>query len=117
MKKYPFLSTVLLLLLLAPLPLKAKSETRPAETQPETRPIKSTSMIDEALTLVEIYGKVRRIIGKDDRSGLKVQLDELNGALDQILYFKNSFTPKKMQRIEKQMAQVKGDVAELMGQD
>jgi len=74
-------------------------------------------MVDEALTLVEIYGKVRRIIGKDDRSELKVQLDRLNGALDEILYFKNSFTPKKLERIEQQMGRVKADAAGLIGQD
>jgi uncharacterized protein DUF3347 len=85
----------------------------PVESQPETRSLHSKSMVDEALTLMEIYAKVRRILGKDDRSEMKVQLDQLNNALDEILSFKNSFTPMKMEKVERQMNQIKTDVSNL----
>jgi len=90
--------------------LFAQAATQPAESKPATRPLHSKSMLEEALTLMEIYGKIRKVIGKDDRSELKVQLDRLNGTLDQILAFKATFTPKKLKRVEDQLNQVKSDI-------
>src|SRR4030095_1308088 len=113
MKKFFFHLTPALLLIFFT-PSLSQGQSRPAESRPATL---NTSMIDEALTLVEIYGKVRKISGEDDSSELKGQLDQLNMALDKVLYFKNSFTPQKMERIDKQMKQVKMDAERLVGQN
>src|SRR4030095_14522656 len=112
MKKF-LLHLTLALFLISLTPALSQRQSRPGP-HPATL---STSTIDEALALVEIYGKVRKIIGEDDRSELKGQLDQLNMALDKILYFKNSFTPKKMERIYKQIKQVKMDAERLVGQN
>jgi hypothetical protein len=69
--------------------------------------------MEEALVLMQIYGKIRMIVGQEDRSNLKAQLDELNGALDEILAFKNSFTPKKMEKVEKQLNHLKSCITEM----
>src|SRR4030095_7905433 len=99
MKKFFFHLTPALLLIFFT-PSLSQGQRRPAESRPATL---NTSMIDEALTLVEIYGKVRKIIGEDDSSELKGQLDQLNMALDKVLYFKHSFTPQKLESIERQL--------------
>ncbi|MFO1520113.1 MAG: hypothetical protein U1F57_10700 [bacterium] len=97
--------------------LWAKSESQGAQSQPESRSFHSKSMMDEALTLLEIYGKIRRVAGKDDRSELKVNLDRLNGVLDEILSFKESFTPQKLSKVEKQLNRVKTAVTEIGNMD
>ena len=119
-------TTSLLLSLLIPIVLDstafAKTETQSqptaeSQTKTETRSFHSKSMMDEAIALIEVYNKIRTIAGKDDRSELKVYLDQTNQILDQILAFKNSFTPQKVGKIEKKLNQVKSDISQMSSFD
>lgn len=109
-KKIHFLVFLPLLTFFIVGPLYSKTESKPQESQPESHPRSSPSLLQQAMTLLEIYGKIKRLVGADDQSGLQTQLDRLNDILDQLLDFKESLTPQKKARIEEQLNLVKKDI-------
>ena len=115
MKFFQIFFTVLWALTSA-LPVWAKAESQPETKTSESKPsaaFRAKSTMEEALALMQIYGKIRKIIGKEDRSELKGQLDQLNSALDEILAFKSSFTPKKLEKVEKQLNHLKSCITDI----
>ena len=106
----------LLVGLVSPPSLWARPESQPESKKFDPQPgatLRAKSTMEEALVLMEIYTKIRKITGNDDRSQLKAQLDQLNSALDEVLAFKSSFTSKKLEKVEKQLNHVKSCISDI----
>jgi hypothetical protein len=90
------------------------SESKAAESQTSKNnsdsKISSARVFANALLLADIYRKMQKIAGTEDRDQLNPLLNQLNGALDEVLAFKNSFTPQKRQKIELQLSQLKKQI-------
>lgn len=90
------------------------SETQKTESQNsnQSSKVSSATIFANALLLAEIYRKIEKISksGNEDKSQLTPILEQLNSGLDQVLSFKDSFTPSKRQRIEGQLTTLKGKI-------
>jgi hypothetical protein len=85
-----------------------------AETSSTTKNLTTTSsntVLQDALALVEIYYKIRSLAGQNETSQLQPQLQRLNLILDKVIAFKASFTPEKRNRIERDLNEVKKELA------
>lgn len=87
------------------------AESLSAETQ-ATKVSKAT-IFANALLLAEIYRKIEKIANKEDKSLLTPLLNQLNMGLDQVLSFKDSFTPLKRQKIERQLFSLKNQITSM----
>jgi hypothetical protein len=101
--------------LIIPSRIYAAHLNNPTESQPESGKVSTPSTSEDTSTLIEIYGKIRHIAGNKDSSELRPYLHKLNEVLDEVLSFKNSFTPEKKKKLEKQLNQVKKEVVGLEG--
>jgi hypothetical protein len=93
-------------------PCAQGTESKKAESQasPNNSKISSATIFANALLLAEIYRKIEKIANKEDKSQLTPLLNQLNTSLDQVLSFKDSFTPLKRQRIESQLFTLKNQI-------
>lgn len=112
MKRMLYLFT-LILLSTQTLPLLA-TESKTAESQSSQNDnnskVSSAKVFANALLLADIYRKMQKIAGTENRDQLNPLLTQLNGALDEVLAFKNSFTPQKRQKIEIQLGKIKNQI-------
>ncbi len=103
----------LILLSTQTLPLLA-TESKTAESQStqneNNSKVSSAKIFANALLLADIYRKMQKIAGTENRDQLNPLLTQLNGALDEVLAFKNSFTPQKRQKIETQLGKLKNQI-------
>jgi len=88
------------------------AEAKKAESQSiqNNSKVSTTSILANALLLAEIYRKIQRIANQEDKAQLTPLLNQLNTSLDQVLAFKESFTPIKRQRVETQLLSLKGQI-------
>lgn len=93
---------------------QSHAESKPAESQGAANnsdsKISSSRIFANALLLADIYRKIQKISGNEDRDVLNPILNQLNAALDEVIIFKNSFTPQKKQKIEIQLTKIKGQI-------
>lgn len=90
------------------------AQSKPAESQSSqnenSSKVSSVKIFANALLLADIYRKIQKIAGTENRDQLNPLLTQLNGALDEVLAFKNSFTPQKRQKIELQLTKLKSQM-------
>ncbi len=96
-------------------PIKAEDTTPPSSS---TTSSTASSILEDASKLMDIYLKIRLLSGASKGSDLTPYLDQLNGVLDKVLAFKESFTPEKKEKVVKQLDHMKKEtqkIAELEG--
>ena len=82
-----------------------------AQSSPRDTPERESAILQDAISLVEIYYKLKRLSGdRDARSELRPYLEQLNGILDRTIAFKESFTPAKRAELEKQLSVLKKEI-------
>ncbi len=114
MKKILSITTLSIILFQTSSLLAKSSESLKAESQSyqETSKVSSATIFTNALLLANIYRKIEKISQNknEDKSQLTPLLEQLNAGLDQVISFKDSFTPSKKQRVEKQLTTLKGQI-------
>ncbi len=97
----------------SPLLLAQNAESKKSESQASPRTsskISSTKIMINALLLAEIYRKIQKVSGSEDSSQISPLLNQLNGTLDEVIAFKDSFTPQKRQKVEGQLFKLKNQI-------
>lgn len=80
--------------------------------EPETKP--SSTLLEEAETLAQIYLKLRLLGSSLEGPELKGYLEAMNQGLDKVLAFRDSFTPEKKKKIEGQLKNLQKESAKLL---
>jgi len=95
-----------------PLLLAQNTESKKTEsqhTQTNSR-VSTAKIIGNALLLAEIYRKIQKVSGSADSSQISPLLNQLNGSLDEVIAFKDSFTPQKRQKVETQLFKLQNQI-------
>ncbi len=84
-----------------------KTESQPAQGHSK---VSTAKIIGNALLLAEIYRKIQKVSGSTDSSQISPLLNQLNGSLDEVIAFKDSFTPQKRQKVETQIFKLQNQI-------
>lgn len=112
MNKKLLLKIICLYLLIQVSPCLGWGTSSSPETQRQDS-YTSKSVLQDAMALVDIYYKIRRISGQEEGSQLKPYLDQLNEVLDKVLVFQESFTPEKKAKVLRQLDEIRGETEKL----
>ncbi len=89
------------------------SESQKAESQSSSEnsgKVSKAQIIGNALLLANIYRKIEKISGTPNAEELSPLLNQLDKGLDEVLAFKNSFTPEKRKKVETQLNKLKSQI-------
>ncbi|GEM_PF-3996124 len=96
--------------------LAQNTESKKLESQNSAQnsvKVSTVKIISNALLLAEIYRKIQKISGNEDKNQLTPLLNQLNNLLDEVLAFKNSFSGFKKQKVENQLFNLKNQIQAL----